>query len=432
MSALFFVSMLAGHVVLGSVVLGSTFAEENPLELTLEFCQQSAEQNSKVLLQKQSLNEANQAQLASINTRYFPQLEFQAQASWQSEVTSLPSFPGLQVSPLSKDQYRFSIEFQQLIYDGSRLSAQKKLQSATHEMELKQADMALFQLKTQVLQIFLEILFLEEQQNILKTLKADLILQQKTLQAGLASGIALKNHVDMLDAEILKTEQGIFETWANKMAAIKILSEITGKEISPQAVFVIPERKEPSLDTQATLNRPEIQLFQAQLAQGEAQKNQIFSKALPQLSLYASLAYGRPGFDFLKSKFDFFGIVAVRLQVPLTEWWAMSQQKDAISQRQKAIQAQKADFESIQHRELIRLKEAQEKYEALVSTDDAIIQKRKSIAQRTAQALSNGIVTPNDYISDINAEKQAMLDQQRHKLLRLQAILTFEHILGGD
>ncbi|MCL2314981.1 MAG: TolC family protein [Proteobacteria bacterium] len=427
MSAVSLVSVLVGYVF-----LNSSFSEEMPAELTLEFCQQTAEQNSKIPSQKQSLHEANQALLSSVNSRYFPQLEFNAQASWLSEVTSLPSLPGLHVTPLSKDQYKFSVEFQQLIYDGNRLSSQKQIQNAAHEIELRQADIVLFQLKTQVLQIFLEILFLEEQKNILKTLKADLALQQKTLQAGLEGGISLKNHVDMLDAEILKTEQNIFEIQANKIASIKVLSEITGKTIPHESAFVIPERNPPLLDTKTKLNRPEIQLYQAQLAQGEAQKKQTLSKALPQLSLHANLAYGRPGFNLLENEFSFFGMVAVRLQVPLTEWWAMSQQKDALSKRQKAIQAQQAEFESVQQRELIRLKEAQEKYEALVLTDDAIIQKRKSIAQRTAQALSNGIVTPNDYISDLNAEKQAMLNQQRHKLLRLQAILTFEHILGGD
>jgi outer membrane protein TolC len=427
MNAIPLVFILASYVFPNSAPV-----EEKPLELTLEFCQQTAEQNSKVLSQKQSLREANQAFLSSVQTRYFPQLELNAQASWQSEVTTFPGSPVFNITPLSKDQYRVSIEFQQLLYDGSRVSAQKQIQNATHEIELKQADIALFQLKTQVLQTFLEILFLGEQENILKTLKADLALQQRKLQTQLAAGVALKNHVDTLDAEILKTEQNIFKIQANKQTAAKVLSEMMGKEIPLEAVFVTPQREDMVLDTTTPFNRPELQLYQAQLLQWDAQKSQVVSKALPQLSLNATLAYGRPGFNFLKNSFDFFGIVGLRLHVPLTEWWAMSQQKNAIVERQKAIQAQKADFESTQRRELIRFKEAQKTYETLILSDDEIIQKRKNISQRTAQALSNGTVTPNDYILDLNAEKQAMLNQQLHKLLRLQAILTFEHISGGD
>jgi len=427
MNTVFFVFILAPFVF-----SNTPQGEEKPGELTLEFCQQSAEQHSKIPLQKQSLQKANQALLSSVDTRYFPRLDLNAQASWQSEVTTLPGILGFNIAPLSKDQYRVSADLQQLLYDGRRLSTQKHIQNATHEMELKQADIALFQLKTQVLQTFLEILFLEEQQNILKTLKADLALQQKTLQTQLAAGVALKNHVDTLDAEILKTEQNIFKIQTDKQTAIQVLSEMMGKEIPQEAVFVTPVRDEVLLDAATTSHRAELQLFQAQLAQGDAQKNQIVSTALPQLSLHASLAYGRPGFNFLKNTFDVFGLVGVRLHVPLTEWWAISHQKNAISERQKAIQAQKTDFESAQQRELIRLKEAQKKYEALIASDDEIIQKRKRISQRTAQALSNGVVTPNDYILDLNAEKQAMLNQQLHKLLRLQAILTFEHVLGGD
>jgi len=427
MNALFFVFVLAHEVF-----LAGTPVEEKPFEVTLEFCQQSAAQHSKIPLQKQSLREANQALLSAAQTRYFPRLDLSAQASWQSEVTSLPSISGFNISPLAKDQYRVSVEFQQLLYDGQRVSSQKHLQNAAHEIELKQADIALFQLKTQVLHAFLEILFLEEQQNILKTLKADLELQQKTLQTQLVAGVALKTHVDSLGVEILKAGQNIFKTQTDKQTAIKVLSEMIGKEIPEEAVFVTPEREDTFLDTNATFHRPELQLYHSKLLQGDAQKKQIVSTALPQLSLNASLAYGRPGFNFLKNTFDVFGIVGVRLHVPLTEWWAISHQKNAISQKQKAIQAQKTEFESAQQRELIRLKEAQKKYEALILSDDEIIQKRKSISQRTAQALSNGIVTPNDYVLDLNAEKQAMLNQQLHKLLRLQAILTFEHVLGGD
>jgi len=427
MNATFFVFILAHPVF-----FNNTPFEERPLEVTLEFCQQQAAQNSKIQSQKQNLREANQALLSAVHLRYFPQLELNAQASWQSEVTTLPNISGFNVPPLSKDQYRVSMEFQQLLYDGGRLSAQKHIQNATHEIELSQADMALFQLKTQVLQTFLEILFFEEQHNILKTLKADLALQQKTLQTQFAAGVALKSHVDTLDAEILKTEQNIFKIQSDRQTVIKVLSEIMGKEIPHETVFVTPEREDILLDTTAPFNRAELQLYQAQLLQGDAQKNQIVSAALPRLGLNASLAYGRPGFNFLKNKFDVFGIVGIRLHVPLTEWWVMSQQKNAISKKQQAIQSQKADFESVQQRELIRLKEAQKKYEALILSDFEIIQKRKSISQRTAQALSNGIVTPNDYIVDLNAEKQAMLNQQLHKLLRLQAILTFEHILGGN
>jgi len=424
--------MLSVLVLANSVVWGQSPPEEKPPELTLELCQKLAEKNSKIPSQKQNLQAANQAQLASLNTRYFPQLELNAQASWQSEVTALPNVPGFSLSPLSKDQYRLSLEFQQLIYDGRRVSAQKHLQGASHETELKQADVALFQLKTQVLQVFLEILFFEAQHRILKTLKADLALQQKTLQNQHAAGVALKNHVDTLEAEILKTEQNLFEIQTNRQTALQVLAQMTGTEIPQETAFVAPQREDIFLDTQAPLHRPEIQLFEAQLLHAEAQKNQMLSKTLPQLGLNASLAYGRPGFNFLKNTFDVFGIVALRLQVPLTEWWATSQQKNAIVERQKAIQAQKTEFEALQQRELIRLKEAKQKYEALILSDEEIIQKRKNIAQRTAQALSNGIVTPNDYILDLNAEKQAMLNQQLHKLLRLQAILTFEQLLGGD
>jgi len=425
-------AMLSVLVLANSVVWGQSPPEEKPPELTLELCQKLAEKNSKIPSQKQNLQAANQAQLASLNTRYFPQLELNAQASWQSEVTALPNVPGFSLSPLSKDQYRLSLEFQQLIYDGRRVSAQKHLQGASHETELKQADVALFQLKTQVLQVFLEILFFEAQHRILKTLKADLALQQKTLQNQHAAGVALKNHVDTLEAEILKTEQNLFEIQTNRQTALQVLAQMTGTEIPQETAFVAPQREDIFLDTQAPLHRPEIQLFEAQLLHAEAQKNQMLSKTLPQLGLNASLAYGRPGFNFLKNTFDVFGIVALRLQVPLTEWWATSQQKNAIVERQKAIQAQKTEFEALQQRELIRLKEAKQKYEALILSDEEIIQKRKNIAQRTAQALSNGIVTPNDYILDLNAEKQAMLNQQLHKLLRLQAILTFEQLLGGD
>jgi hypothetical protein len=57
-------------------------------------------------------------EIEAINKAKLPKIDLNAQATYQSDVTSLPiSLPNVTVNPPNKDQYR-AVDVNQLIYNG--------------------------------------------------------------------------------------------------------------------------------------------------------------------------------------------------------------------------------------------------------------------------------------------------------------------------
>ena len=78
---------------------------------------------------------AKSSNLLSVNTlkkNYLPQIELNAQATYQSEVTSFPiKLPNVEVEPLSKDQYKATLDARQLIWDGGVIAKQREVLKAS-------------------------------------------------------------------------------------------------------------------------------------------------------------------------------------------------------------------------------------------------------------------------------------------------------------
>jgi hypothetical protein len=67
-------------------------------------------------------------EIEAINKAKLPKIDLNAQATYQSDVTSLPiSLPNVTVNPPNKDQYRTTVDVNQLIYNGGLIDATAKI-----------------------------------------------------------------------------------------------------------------------------------------------------------------------------------------------------------------------------------------------------------------------------------------------------------------
>jgi len=62
-----------------------------------------------------------------------------------------------------------------------------------------------------------------------------------------------------------------------------------------------------------------------------------------------------------------------------------------------------------------------ERYRQLIQSDNEIITLRDSVKEASALQLQNGVITANDYLTDINAESQARQDRTLHEVQLLMA-----------
>jgi len=85
-------------------------------QLTLEKCYQLVETNYPLAKQNSILANQLEVQTEAFNKDKLPKISLNAQATYQSEVTQVPfSLPNATIEPLNKDQYRATLDVNQLI-----------------------------------------------------------------------------------------------------------------------------------------------------------------------------------------------------------------------------------------------------------------------------------------------------------------------------
>ena len=70
-------------------------------------------------------------------------------------------------------------------------------------------------------------------------------------------------------------------------------------------------------------------------------------------------------------------------------------------------------------------------YELLIQKDNEIIELRTKIKETVASQLTNGVLTSSEYISELNAETQAKLNLQYHKIQLIKAKINYLTITGN-
>jgi outer membrane protein TolC len=144
-------------------------------KLTLQQVYDSTKNNYPLLKQKQIIEQTKELTINNLSKGLLPQVNISAQATYQSEVTKVNiPIPGVSIDPLSKDQYRIVADVSQTLYDGGITKQQKELQLLNANAENQKIEVELYKLKERVAQVYLSVLFIDEQLKQTELLKADI------------------------------------------------------------------------------------------------------------------------------------------------------------------------------------------------------------------------------------------------------------------
>jgi outer membrane protein TolC len=422
---------LTHHIWIAMLFLslgGSVFARPADT-LSLKKCRKLAVDYSKLLKEKSLQRQLIKVNIRAENTGYLPQAEVIGQATHQSDVTGLPvSMPG--VEPLSKEQYKASLNLRQVIYDGGYIARQKHLAVSAQKVEQSRLDVDIQKLKERVNDLYLSVMLINENIRLVELLKTEISLNIEKLSAMLKNGVTLKSNVDLLEVEYLKADQKLIELNSNKTITIGMLSVLMGRALPVNTLFIQPEIAPILGDTQS--NRPEYRLFDSQNDRLRDQALLLDSKILPKLTVFAHGGYGRPGLNMLSNEFDWYYLTGVRLSVPLTNWTRTRQLKKSLTYQQSIIKAKKEAFSRNTGMQLNRQLHEMDKYRRLIEKDKAIIVKRSGIKETESVRLSNGVSTSTEFITQLNAENQAILNRKIHEIQLLQAIINYNALKGFE
>lgn len=385
--------------------------------VTIEECQNWAVAQSSTNHQKELNEQLLKIKLNDASSHLYPTLEINGQISYQSQTLDLPDELG-DFEELSNDQYRFALDFSQILFDGTKMIFGRKYERLLNKAEIYKLDLAINQIKEQITSLYLNLLILEKQSIILTNVEKDLADQIERLKILYKEGVIYGNDVAQLELEALKLEQQRDEIRATRQSLIASLSILTGQDLS-DAQFEIPHLDNIEEDTQSS--RLEFDIFKNQKASLDYQRKLHFSRSLPSISLFATGGYGRPTYNLFDDDFGWFYKVGIRFKVPLIDWAKTTGVGNIINLQKSIVEAQESDFEKANNIAIQEKLNEINKLKKLLELDQKITEKYKSITQTFSTQLLNGTITAYDFIRHQNDEIQSLMNQEIHSFQLLKA-----------
>jgi outer membrane protein TolC len=378
--------------------------------------------------QKLLTDESTQLNLRNLNRNFLPQVTFNAQGSYQSDVTEIkiPNAPFM-VEPLSKDQYKVNVDISQTIYDGGINKNQKQLVSLKAAAETGQTDLELIRLKEKIDLTYCNILFADAMIGQMNVVMSDLTLGISKVEAKIKEGTAFRSSLNMLKAEALKTEQKSIEWMANRSAMVQILSILTDTVLTDDVKLEMPAMvASVSMD----IKRPELDLIHVQRNISQKQFDMVNAKLKPRAGIFLQGGYGRPALNMLLNAFDWYGIGGIRLSWNFSNLYTASNEKQLAQIDKKNADIREEVFRLNTRAQIAQQQKEIEKMLALIRSDEAIIELRESVKNAASAQLEAGVITAADYIREVNALDLARQSLHSHEVQKVQAMIQLNNITG--
>ncbi len=399
--------------------------------ITLQMCRDSAVSNYPNIRQILLNNETYELNIKNIKTNYYPKLNLNGQASYQSDVTKIPDMPlpAFDVPEISKDWYKINLDIEQMIYDGGITAGQKKVEAARYEISDQKIEVELYGLKERINQLFFNILFLRKNIEVLEVLHQNLETRIKDAQVAFENGMLLSSDVDALRVELYRAEQKIVEKKEDISALIASMNELTHLNIHSADDLIVPDIKLDNFDF--VNNRPEYILLSKQQAQVLALKSLTKSKRNPVFMAFGQAGYGRPGYDMLNDNFDDYYMIGARLHWNIWDWGKVKREKQVFDIQNNIINTQRETFnqnlKADWHKRIADI----EKYEKIIGRDQEIVRLQKNVVETVDHQLKNGTITSTGYLIELNKMLEARLNLEAHKLQLIYAKYQYLTSIGN-
>ncbi len=406
--------------------------------LTLKECYDMAMSANALAGEKVSYSDISKLKDINLAKGWLPILDANGSFVYNSSVIDMSSvlgslpIPGIAdaIKPLPREQYKITVDINQVIYDGGAIKGARALEKADLSINEKQTEADLYKLRGQINGYFFNLLLLARQKELLNNYLEIIKKRISSMQSAVNNGVIIKSDVDVLSSEKIKIDQQLAENEIRKTSFIKILSDLTGNEIDVSTDFILPSQTDgPSNE----LNRPELQLFDLRKEQLAAGLKVIESKRMPKAIGFATLGYGNPpGSNFFKNEFAPYYMLGASIKWNIFDWNKAKNEKQMVTLQQGILENRKNDLTD----NLKRLLESKNSeilsLKAMIESDTELISLRKRITASAESQYQNGIITATDYLNELNSERQALVNYEIHKINLALARIEYLNINGKE
>jgi outer membrane protein TolC len=396
--------------------------------LTIEACQDSALKNYPLIIQYDLIEQTKALTLSNANKAWLPQFDITLIGGI---LEGMPSFapPGTEESSALNTQLIAIGQINQVIWDGGMTKAGKQIIEAGSEIEKADLEVNLYQIRERVNNLYFGILLIDEQLTQLDLLEETLRRNQKRIQSAIASGTAFKSDEDELKVELINIDQKRVELEYNRQAYIKVLSLMTGNEISEDATFSRPLFE--SNVSGLKVNRPELQKFNTQRSLVDAQAKLNKATLIPKFGLLGFGVFLTPGVDFGNSKLENLFVAGLSLNWQLGPLYKNGNNKKLTEISLQRIQNQEETFLFNTSLDLSQTSIEMEKLRKILQQDQEILALKKSIKESYTTKYDNGVATMAQMLERINDENLAKQNMIMHEIQYLMKAYQYLNKSGN-
>jgi outer membrane protein TolC len=392
---------------------------------------------------------ATDLRLRNVRAERLPALRLTGEAVHQSEVPALSFAPTGGVAPPTppKDRYEVALGADWLFWDGGVRGARLENERATLATTRAEVEAALHPLRMEVTEAFFSAFLLQERAREVEALLRSLDTRLDETRERVLAGAALPGDTAAVRAERLRALQQWDEALAGRRAALAVLAELTGRQVSEADVLALPEldvevarvrgaaeggappggaggaSSVPAGDAAPRVH-PQYAVFDARREALARDAVLVRARTAPQVSAFGQLAYGRPGFEMFTDDPHPYGLAGVRVQwVPWTRGVA-GRELETLRIQQEIVATEEAAFTARLARQLEGPLQEMERLGSALEADQEIIALREQIERQAAAQFAEGAITAASYVDALTDVEEARLALVRHtaELARSQAV----------
>lgn len=412
--ALFLFSAIAGY------------SQNDPLSLNQSIS--SVRTNYPLLNQNDYYKLIGESNRQILQNQWLPRINLTGQATYQSEVTSfaLPSPAPTIVLP--KDQYNIGLIVRQNVIDGGKTKQAYEVDRLTTAVNVQQNETQLYTLAGRTNELYGGILLARENIRILNIIKQDIVNSEKSVQSAVKTGTALQSNLDALVAQELTTDQNIIEAQGNLRGLYQAFSLLLKRPLDDSTSFTSDISVNQNLSD--SLNRPETELYSLQRQLLDARIKEIDKDIIPTLQVFAEGNYGRPGYDFLRTKMGLYGRVGVSFNWDIAALYNRNTTKKNLQVNKQSLKAQEDAFNLNTQATLVTQSSEIQKLKDIINKDLQIVTARQKVTRTAQLQLQNGVITSTDYLNELDKEMTARMNQKLHEVRLLTAISNYNITKG--
>lgn len=397
-------------------------------QLTIDACQEMARKNFPLIKQYRLIEKTEEYNISNAKKGYLPQGSLSLNGSY-ADIRSdmLKSFLGSNNLDTKVGYAMASVK--QTVWDGGAINAQKDIAKASSDVDKQNVEVQIYALRDRVNQLFFGVLLLKEQLTQNTSLDKELQINYDKIKAYISGGVANSSDLDEVRVEQLKNVQRRDELNATLKAYCAMLSAMTGDANIASQTFVKPEMRLNSLN--ASVNRPELQLYNVQKNYYDSQIKYYKSNNMPKVGLSMTGAYAKIWNDRFSNPTLGFFMGGIGLSWNFGNLYSYKNNVRKMEINKQYIDIQRETFLYNNNLDATQKLNEIEKFQKQIKSDDEIILLRNSIRKKAEVKITNGTLSVTDLLTKLNDEDLAEQDKILHEIQLLMAFYNYKNLTNN-